>query len=246
MSLKKKNQDEMMNLPLTINNFLIVFKEFLTVWLNQILYYNKIYDPLIFDEYKAFELIIKKNRHPQLDQYVDKLLLNIINNLIIGKKQTNGLNKISCLIYNTKSDKVIKSYSIKFYQFVINLEKTINELKESTDSEDTSAIIDIPDITWIEIYTQFQTVLFKLIQELKKETSLEDIQYEVGMSMNSTMPDNDLFFKVIVDLDESIYASAEHWIRLNQSENTTIETVKPLAQLDLDIMNFDIVNEYFQ
>ncbi|KAI5966941.1 uncharacterized protein KGF55_000350 [Candida pseudojiufengensis] len=243
----KTNQDDTTNIPLTINNFLLVFKEFLIVWFNQILFYNKIYDPLIFDEYKAFELIIKKNRHPHLEKYIDNLLINIINNLIISKKQTNGLNKISCLIYNTKSNKVIKSYSIKFAQFLINLDKTINELKEpTTEVEDTSAKLDIPDLTWIEIYTQFQTVLFKFIQELKKETLTDDIQYEVGMSMQSTMPDNDLFFKITVDLDESIYASTENWIRLGQNEMVNSEFTKPLAQLDLDVINFDLVNEYYE
>ncbi|KAI5966134.1 hypothetical protein KGF57_000663 [Candida theae] len=204
MKLKKTIASETPDIPLTVNNLLVVFKEFLSVWLNQILYYNKIYDPLIFDEYKAFNVIVWKNRHPHLEKYIDDLFLNVINNLIINKKQSNGLDKITCFVYNTKNDTVVRSYSLKFQQFILSLDETISELK--LVDHDTSSILNIPGISWIEIYTYFQTNLFQHIQQLRKTTTVTETQEE------------DLFFKITVGIHEDIHAGS-NWVRLKETKS---------------------------
>lgn len=201
-----------------------MFKELLSVWINQILYYNKVYDPLIFDEYKAFDVIVWKSRHPHLEKYIDDLFLNVINNLIINKKQSNGLDKITCLIYNTKNDTVVRSYSIKFHQFILSLNETIAELKV-TDDYDTSSILNLQGVSWIEIYTQFQTILFQLIQQLRK-TPISDTQGE------------DLFYKITVSLHEEIYAGS-NWVRLNETkQRDPVENVQVISEADLGILSF--------
>lgn len=207
-----------------------MFKELLSVWINQILYYNKVYDPLIFDEYKAFDVIVWKSRHPHLEKYIDDLFLNVINNLIINKKQSNGLDKITCLIYNTKNDTVVRSYSIKFHQFILSLNETIAELKV-TDDYDTSSILNLQGVSWIEIYTQFQTILFQLIQQLRK-TPISDTQGE------------DLFYKITVSLHEEIYAGS-NWVRLNETkQRDPVENVQVISEADLGILSFTLESMY--
>lgn len=78
------------SLPLTVENFLLTFKEYFTVWLNQILYYNHVYEQLTFDQFKSFDLIIYKNRNPQLQGYIEQLIVNVINQLIINQKQSQS------------------------------------------------------------------------------------------------------------------------------------------------------------
>ncbi|KAI5970606.1 hypothetical protein CANMA_000347 [Candida margitis] len=226
MKLKNLLARETPNIPLTINNLLLVFKEFLSVWLNQILYYNKVYDPLVFDEYKAFDVIVWMNRHPHLEKYIDDLFLNIINSLIINKKQSNGLDKITCLVYNTRDDTVVRSYSIKFHQFILTLSETIAELKIN-DDHDTSSILSLPNTTWTEIYTQFQTTLFQHIQHLRKITISESQGEQI-------------FFKITVGLLEEIYAGS-NWVRLNESkQHNRVENIQVLSEADLGVLNFTI------
>ncbi|KAI3406092.2 hypothetical protein KGF56_000933 [Candida oxycetoniae] len=237
--------------PLTVNNFLLVFREFFTAWLNSVLYYNKVYDQLTFDEVKAFDILLYKSRNPHLDKYINDLVLNIINNMIINKSRPNSLQSVSCLVYDTRTDMVMKSYSLVFSQFVTNLSEAIHELREDLEG-DTSALLDLPHAPWQEIYAQFQTSLFKHIQELRQETTTSDqtaTSSSSSSSSSNTATENDLFFKITVQLDSRIYPTNEGWVRLN--EGNTLEesdarafTLKPVCQLDLDLLCFEVVNKY--
>lgn len=255
---QKGNHKNDVHQPLTVNNFFLVFREFVTAWLNEILYYNRVYDPLIFDDYKAFEILIHKNRHPHLSEYIDDFVLNVINNLIISKKQLNGLQSISCSIYDTESESVVKVYTIKFTQFIVNLDKTITELKEDLIN-DTSASLNVPDLTWREIHTQFQTVLFKHSQQLKKDAETVFVSSSSSSSSSSNLNSgdttrstgNNFFFKITVDLDALVYPKSCDWVRLEKnlkSKEEVFETtakLKTCGELDLSVLSFDLVNTYF-
>lgn len=227
-----------MTLPLTTKNFLLTFKEFLIVWLNQILFYNNVYDPLIYDKFTAFDLIIYKNRHPNLDQYIDQLFLNIINELIINRKKSknsddfNGLYNINCLIYNVETNTIISKYTLNFHKFIINLQDTIFDL--SINSIDNSSKLKIDGLTWNEINTQFNTVLFHQIQLLKK------------IQPHRTNPDK-YFFKITVDVDKLLYINnyGSSWVRLNNGGDTFKATFTSIGQVDLDILNFNCFTESY-
>lgn len=240
-----------MTLPLTVRNFLLTFKEFLIVWLNQILYYNNIYDHLIFDKFTSFDLVIYKNRHPNLDQYIDQLFINIINELIIHRTKSkhsnnddddsfNGLYNINCLIYNVDTNIIIDKYTINFHQFIINLQETIFDL--SLNSIDNSSKLNIDNLNWNEINTQYNTILFHHIQNLKKFQ-------KKSQNLNS----NNFFLKITVDVDKLLYINnnnphGSNWIRLNNGDgddSLTNITFTPIGQVDLDILNFNCYNESY-
>ncbi|RLV89199.1 hypothetical protein JA1_005272 [Spathaspora sp. JA1] len=212
---------------LTINNFLLTFQEFLITWFNQILYYNKIYEDLIYDEIKTFDLIVYKNRNPDLIKYLEQFTLDLINNLIINKNQENGLVKITCVIYEEQDPtKYIRSYNLKFHEFLVNLNDTIISLQQQEN--DTSAVINIPEINWLEINHRYKTILFLHIQELRK------------LKVDNN---NELFFKILVDLDKSIYPNSQ-WVRLEPNSNSNTRQI-PVGNLELNILNFDLHNEYY-
>ncbi|CAI5758034.1 unnamed protein product [Candida verbasci] len=250
------NQQEEEFKPLTIRNFLLTFKEFFIIWINQILCYNKIYSRSIFDKFKSFNLIVYKNRFPNFNKYLNDLIENIIINLIINKDKPNSLKSINCLILNEKTNEVKKKYSINFYQFIINLNKTIYNLNQD-ELDDTSALIEIQDLGWNEIYTQFNTILFQHIQELKKSNDgreVNDSNFNSSTNFtsddNNDSQDNDLFFKITVDVDKSIYITKNNWTRLNEDvgggNNATNSTkFMSIGNLDLKVLNLDFSNEYY-
>ncbi|CAK9439658.1 uncharacterized protein LODBEIA_P37580 [Lodderomyces beijingensis] len=271
MLRKKSHTDE--TKPLTINNFLIVFHEFLIAWLNSILYCNKIYDPLVFDEHKAFDLLFYKNRHPYLDKFITDLVLNIINNLIISKKQPNGLQRVSCAIYDTRNGVVKRSYAVNFSHFVMSLHETITELRVDAEEIDASASLEVSGLFWSEIYAQFQSILFRHLQELKKRTTVagtrhidDEEEEETSMSKpgNQNEGEDDLFFQITVDLDSGIYPRNEDWVRLSSNDHdhdhdhdhdksdddddddSLSPTVKVLGNLSLSVLCFDLVNKYYE
>lgn len=247
------------NLPLTVENFLLTFKECFTVWLNQILYYNHVYEQLTFDQFKSFDLIIYKNRNPQLQGYIEQLIINVINQLIINQNQSlpkqkrkkpqesfNGLYGINCLIYHTTDNTVVKQYTINFHQFIINLNDTINELKLNDKNEDKSAVINIDSLNWDEIYTQYSTILFHHIQQLKvhEQNLIKWRQQDRGV--------DDLFFKITVDVDQLLYINNYgNWVRLkrhdsnNSGENETQSVFESIGDVNLEILNFNCYNIVF-
>lgn len=241
-------------MKLTSKSLLLTFREFLIVWLNQILYYNDIYDRQIYDKFKSFNLIVYKNRHPKLDDYIISLFNNFIRNVFLHRTSRSlesksatisGASQIVCVIYNTKTSKVLRKYVINFNELIINLGDTVGiddflDDDINQDENDKSAYINLDGIDWKEIYTQFNTLLFHHIQELNK---LEATRY-------IPLEDNETFFKIIVDLEESINIVNASWVRirasiLSQKSTSTINKFVPVGDVNLQLINFDVHNEYY-
>ncbi|KAL6451277.1 hypothetical protein SBY92_002616 [Candida maltosa Xu316] len=231
------------NDSLTVEKFLLIFKEFLVVWLNQILYYSKIYPTPTFDQFKAFNLVILINRHPDLSQFINQLFINIINQLIIHKQQSktntlsNGLLNINCLIYNVKTNTIIKKFTINFYQFITSLNQTIHSIDDLTSISDNSSKLNIDGLNWNEINTQYNALLFNHIQDLKQ-------------SPPTPKDTDELFFRITVDVDKSLYINSDNnnWVRLSGSDDKTTSKshMKPIGQVDLEILNFNCFNESYE
>lgn len=216
--------------PLTINNLLLTFKEFFVVWINQILYYNKVYDVASFDQFKSFELLVYKNRNPDLQKYVDDIIVNIINNFIINQ---NGIKEIKCVIYNEQTNELFRKFVLTFHNFIIDLKTTIGTLNNDIN-DDVSAKISIDGIDWSEIYCQFNSILFHHIQELKRIHVEEE---------------NHNSFKILVDLDELINnATTSNWVRLQPSHiaSSDLQSEKYIAvgNVDFEVLCFDLHNQY--
>ncbi|KAK6199491.1 DNA-binding protein [Scheffersomyces amazonensis] len=222
-------------MSITVKALVLTFKEFLTVWINQILYYNKIYDIEIYDQSRAFDILVYHNRNPQLQTYINELINKLLNNI-------NNTLQLTLIIYNVKSQKPLRNYIINFHDLLINFHDLIimhDNFNNDDIKDDNSTIINDPQLSWKDIYLQFNTLLYHHINELKRNQIVT--------------PDNELFFKVIVNVPDSLNLVNSNWVRLSQSDNNTnnnntnnnaIIKFKPIGQINLYIFNFDIHNEY--
>lgn len=230
-----------MALPLTSANLLKSVKEFLSIWINQVLYYNRVYKSDIFDKFKSFNLVIYKNRNPQLEIYINDLLDNFFEIALVHRRNgsTAGhLNNLVIVIYNTKTNKILRKYVIKFSDLLSNLADTIPN--NTMVPEDNSAAINIPHFTWNEIFTQINEALFKQINELKRN---------IGSGVNDE--NNDLFFKVFVDMQSTINLTSGNWVRVEThapSRDNGSQKCKfvPISEVNLNLFNMDIYNEHYE
>ncbi|ODV82251.1 DNA-binding protein, partial [Suhomyces tanzawaensis NRRL Y-17324] len=230
----------------------LAVQEFLNVWINQILYYNKVYSPSLFDQAKAFNIPIHKNRNPKLNGYLDNLLQNFLKNVLIHrekkdekfKKGYSAVDQLSIVIYNTKTRNVKKKYVLHFSELILCLGDLIGDLQNS--SKDLSAKIDIPDFTWNTVYSQFNTLLYQHINELKRTEKLDAKARQDYQSVFGVFDSNDLFFKVVIEMEDSIDLINHDWVKLqNSTVSSKLNTFIPIGEVNLHLINFDIHNEYF-
>lgn len=239
-----------MGLPLTIPYVILTLKEFIIVWLNQVLYYHEIYPLEIYDKLKSFDTIVYQSRHPALNKYVEDLVNEFLQILVNGDGHDNGgkVNQMLILLYGVKSNKTKKKYVVKFNE-MINLGTSINDLNflyllHEKDSESLlEPVIDIPNFTWDEIYSQLKSILFSQIEELK-------------VQKNGSKND-DLFFKVIVDVEDSINlnvninaeanSQSSNWVKLSATREDSKQRktkVVPIGEVSVGFICIDMYNEY--
>lgn len=99
-----------------------------------------------------------------------------------------------------------------------------------------------------EVYVQFSGILFQHIKELKRMQTLDARRLEVKMCEDIERDeDNDRFFKIFVSLEKSVNLVDGSWVRLDlqeESNPTTISNFISIGEVDLQVINFDLHNEY--
>lgn len=143
---------------LTTSSITKVTKEFLVVWLEQIIYHHGIYDCRVFDRVKAFELVVFRNRNPALRRYIDDLVTNVV-------ERFNTINRIVCIIEERESGKALWRYVVQF--------------SNTVDAPAGPHPIDIDGFGWGEIYNQLNQILFTHIESLKRRCSTLSNQREM-------------------------------------------------------------------
>lgn len=243
-----------MDLPLTLPNVILTLKEFIIVWINQVLYYNAIYPKEIYDKVKSFATIVYQSRNPVLNKYIEDLVNEFLQIVIKGDGNDNGgkVDQILIIIYDLKSNRTKKKYGMKFNE-VINFSSAIDDLEflnsDNTDSETLlKPVIDIPNFTWEEIYSQLKSILSSQIEELK-----------IVHANNS--PIDDLFFKIMVDVEDSLNldmaasksetsSQYSNWVRIPPKsgiqEKTITRKLIPVGEMSIGFIYMDLYNEYYQ
>lgn len=229
----------------TLPNIILTLKELLTVWLNQIIYHNSIYEPEIFNKRLTFDLVVYVSRNPALNEYLEKVVDKFLEILLTGANCGEGgkVNQLMVMLYDAKTNRDKERYTLKFNQF-INLKPAIPtgesfKLAEFLAMKDQLSVIEIPNFTWEEIYSQFKYLLFQQQNELerKKLKKKEEIPIE-----------QDLFFKVLMDVDESLpLDSKKEWVKVNSSgagQGTGKIRFVPVAEVDTGFLSFGLQNEY--
>lgn len=209
---------------LTTKTLLLTVKEFISVWLNQILYYNHVYDANVYEKVTSFNQVVFQNRNPNFNEYVDTLVKNVFENLLFKQ---SGISHLVCVVYEDTKNAIVRKYQINFTD-VTDLKDVALDL--DIDGPDNSTAINIPELTWSSIYNQLSSGLFYHIQELKRlRVTLED-----------------LFFSIIVDVDNTTNLSIHNWVQLNGNTKTpTPKKSAHLSDVNLHLFNFDLRNDYY-
>lgn len=216
--------------PLTLDNAILLVRDFLVVWISQILYYNHIYEENAFEQKLYLDLMVYQSRVPDLNDY----LLNFANEMtrvLVQKAGGGKVHEIVVLIYDETKLHVRKRYIANFGQFV-GLADQISSLDFlDGQSEVHVAKVSVPDMTWANLHTYMRGLLFFHIEELRRT--------------EETSP-NELFFKLLLNVDGSLVLNSKDnaWVQLTSEDDDRAIKFVHLGEMSVGFVCFDIHNEY--
>lgn len=237
-------------LLLTLQNVVLSFKEFLTVWINQVLFHNHVYPREVFSVYKAFELIVYKSRSPFLNAYINDLVNEFLSLLLKGRSDGGGkICELIIVVFDQRTNSVLHRYVVNCSQFV-DLSKNVVDTafldsERNIQAEDNDALVlELPGFSWNEIYAQFRSVLFQHLSELKRHEKAQE----------SAPQNRDPFFKILLNLEDSLDLVSgasdgipSNWVRLNDTGTKSHRTkFIPLGEVSVGFLCFGLHNEYLQ
>lgn len=227
---------------LTVENILRAVLEFIFIWLSQILYHRNIYRSELFSRVISYDLIAYRSRHPKLNEYINGLIQSFLRIQLQGSA-SGKVGALYVMLYSTKSNRIREKYILKFTDLIaLGLTQIPATLTDATVEQETAdeTPVHIDDLLWEEIFTQLKSVLFKHMEELKR------------ICISQVELPEDLFFKVLIDVDESLSLQQidNEWVQISV-RNTNVEplgqspsNVVLIGDVNLGILNFDVHNEY--
>lgn len=216
--------------PITIENVLLQLRDFLVVWMTQIVYYNRIYPETAFEQRKYLDVIVHQSRVPKLNDFF-KNFANEMITVLVKKAGGGKIHDVIMLIYNEANLHITKRYIVNFSQFV-GLADQVSSLEFLTKPMEVQlAKIDLPDMTWSNIYTYLRSIIFFHIEELRRTPEPEK---------------NNLFFKLLLNVDESANLSSEDakWVKLTSEQSQQKTKYVSLGETSVGFLCFDLHNEY--
>lgn len=216
--------------PITIENVLLQLRDFLVVWMTQIVYYNRIYPETAFEQRKYLDVIVHQSRVPKLNDFF-KNFANEMITVLVKKAGGGKIHDVIMLIYNEANLHITKRYIVNFSQFV-GLADQVSSLEFLTKPMEVQlAKIDLPDMTWSNIYTYLRSIIFFHIEELRRTPEPEK---------------NNLFFKLLLNVDESANLSSEDakWVKLTSEQSQQKTKYVSLGEMSVGFLCFDLHNEY--
>lgn len=219
-----------MSAPLNLDNVLLQLRDFLVVWMTQIIYYNRIYPENAFEERKFLDLVILQSRVPPLNEYLQGFANEVVS-VLVQKEGGGKLHDLVIIVYHESTLHIVKRYIIDFSQFV-PLAGQITSLDFlHMQSEVHLARINIPGFDWNEVYSCLRSVLFSHLEELKRTYE----PHELG-----------LFYKLLLNVDNQVDLSGEQgqWVKLLSEEDTRKTKFVALGEISSGILCFDLHNEY--
>ena len=216
--------------PLTLENVLIQVRDFLVVWMTQIVYHNRIYPEYAFEERTFLDLVIIQSRVPPLSDYF-RAFANDIVSALVTKEGGGKVHDVMVVVYDESSLHTHKRYVINFGLFVgfAGQISTTDFLDKPTEVH--QARITLPNFNWNEIYASLRSLMFFHVEELKR---------------THEHADRGLFFKLLLNTDSSVDLSGEQgqWIKLTSEGDPRKTKLVLLCEISTGFLCFDLHNEY--
>lgn len=171
----------------TIQNVILALKEFVEVWLHQILYHNAVYPAEVFDRVRLFDVIVYRSRSPPLNEYVSTLVNDFLKLLVNEGGQ--GVNQLVVAVYDTQSQRTRKRYVVNFPEFLnVGAKITTWDFLSATappgaGAADDGTPVTVPGFTWNEVYGQLRSLLHLHVRELGDTTDERECSFRVFVNM---------------------------------------------------------------
>lgn len=214
--------------PLSLENILLHVRDFVVVWVAQVLAYNNVYPENAFEQKKYLDIIVRQSRVPALNDY----LLSFANEavlLLVNKRGAGATHELVLLVYRESNLHVLRRYVVDFSLFA-GLQGQISSLDFLAGPAAVQlARVDLPQLSWNNIYTHLRSLVFFHVEELKRTT-----------------PHEDVFFKLLLNLDDSVSLDSEltKWVRLTSDPDLRKTKFVPLGEVNLAFLSFELHNEY--
>ncbi|PVH21142.1 hypothetical protein CXQ85_000107 [Candidozyma haemuli] len=173
---------------LTVPDVLLALRDFLAVWISQIIYYNHIYPDDAFSKKSYLDVTVYQCRAPALNEYLERFAIDMIS-ILVEKDGGGKVHDIVVLLYDESSLHVRQRYIANFNQFsgLKGQLSSLDFLSNPAAVKDTqSAKINVPNFTRDNMYVHLRSLIFFHIEELKR---------------NEAPVSNDYFFKLLLNAD---------------------------------------------
>lgn len=225
------------DIPLTVSNVILTLKEFLIVWLSQVLYFSNIYPEESYTKRKSFDVIVNISRSPALQKYLEEFAQEFLQLLLNNGTTTKSGNiyKLVILLYEQSNNKVKEKYSIMMDQFIGlgDLQTDLSFLK-SGEFEKIGTTIELLEFDWNSIYSEFRSTIFQHVQELRKRQA-------------NRIPFKDVFFKTVIECSNMVNLNpSDKWLKVGDSSLPTppLGKVVNIGQVSTGFLQFETINEY--
>lgn len=216
--------------PLTLDKALLLVRDFLVVWIAQILHYNHVYDGDAFEKRLYLDLVVYQCRVPELSRFLVKFANDIIR-ILVEKAGGGNVHHVMVVIYNETKLHVQRRYLADFSRFVglVGQLSSLDFLEKPAEVH--VAKLALPEMTWTRLYNDMRSLLFAHLEELKRT--------EAPVA-------NELFYKLLVNVDGKVGLNPAEleWIQLTSDVDTRHTRLVPLAEMSVGFVSFDLRNEY--
>lgn len=214
-----------------LEEVLTQLRDFFVVWISQLLYYNHIYPDNAFEKRKYLDVIVHHCRATPLNDYLREFANQIVS-VLVEKSGGGKVHEVVVLIYDETSLHVAKRYIANLSRFV-GLADQISSLDFlKGPAEVDLAKLNIPNLSWDNMYTYLRSLMFFHVEELKR---------------TEERLDNTLFFKLLINVDDGVNLLASQkpqWVKLTSDKDTRRTKFVPLGEMSVGFVCFDLHNEY--
>lgn len=211
--------------PLNVENVLLLVRDFIVLWILQILRHNTIYPESTFEQRSYHDLLVYQSRVDPLTTFLSEFSNEIIS--VLARRGDSGgkVYDINVLIYNESNNHVTRRYVLGFSQFV-GLGDKVTLLEFLKGQHVDLAAIKIPNFTWENLNTHYRSLMFFHSEELKRE-------HVKG----------DYFFKLLINTEDTINPGSD-WVKLLSDIDDRDTKFVNLGEMSVGVVAIDMHNEY--
>ncbi|SGZ54342.1 CIC11C00000003331 [Sungouiella intermedia] len=215
---------------LTLDKALLLLRDFLVVWISQILYYNHIYEDNAYEKRQYLNVVVYQSRVPDLSKYLESFA-NLMIRVLVEKASGGKVHEVIVVIYDESKLHVHKRYVANFSQFVGLADKI--SLMDFLDGAIGVHVakVNVPDMTWTNLHNSMRSMMFYHVEELKRTEEAAP---------------NDYFFKLLLNVDGQVQLNSSDttWVQLTSQNDSRPAKYVLVGEMDVGFLCFDLHNEY--